>query len=494
VGLIFISSHGLLRRAGGGGFDSVRLLLLFFFPLACLVLGQLLIASEFRQKTQLFLDGLPLPRWRMLAVKFGLGFLLMLLAAVMALAYVTWSARGTEAITLRFAALLLAKSSGWTAFLYTLCFAHAFLGRYRLFFGVAVLAGLVYCSILDLPIAEFGPFALIDFRFAYERFTWPTTALAITAGFVLLLTAVGFSLGLVRDATVAALLAEKMSAREKVFLTLCSLVVLFVSGEVYDRRKTFTPVQMPGAAEARHGAVHVLASAAVDAPSREETAALQRTADAVAAELGALTDYLGCNSYPPIFIVHRRDLAAKDLVHGDLKWEQGLLVRANLTAKDFKIDALQEWLLRESLGVHTSGLADRERNAWAFDALQWWWPRSQHGTRTALDEAVQVEHATPTLPAFTPAEIRTWFSVRKTIGEDKADALAGSSLAVLAARHGLAGVQRFFTARFGGAEPNDVRAWWHDLIRPTPVRLRAATGVNEETVAADWRAAMTARP
>jgi hypothetical protein len=251
---------------------------------------------------------------------------------------------------------------------------------------------------------------------------------------------------------------------------------------------------MPGAIEARHGVVHVLVSAAVDAPSREETAALKRTADAVAAELGALTDYLGCDSYPTVFIVHRRDLEATDLQHGELKQTQGLLVRANLTAPDFKIEKLHEWLLRESLGVHTAGMADRERNAWAFDAIQWWWPRSQHGTRSAWDEARRVEQAAPKLPAFTPTQLHTWFSVRKGIGEKNADALAGSSLAVLAERHGVDSVHRFLSARFAQGQPDDTRAWWHDVLRSTPARLRAATGLSEEAFTTEWRTAMAAPP
>ncbi|MEP6673128.1 MAG: hypothetical protein ABJF10_28515, partial [Chthoniobacter sp.] len=237
AGLILISSHGVIRRAGGGGFESVRLLLTLFLPLACLVLGQLLIASEFRQKTQLFLEGLPLPRWRMLAVKFSLGLVLTLLISTLALGYVAWPARHTEALTPRFATLLFLKGAGWAAFVYTLCFAHSFLGRYRVPFGLALAGGLLYCSNLGLPISEFGPFALVDNRFAFERFVWPVHAFLVTGALVLALAVFGFWLGLVRDATVAALLAEKMSAREKVFLSLFSFVVLLVGGEVSEHRR-----------------------------------------------------------------------------------------------------------------------------------------------------------------------------------------------------------------------------------------------------------------
>lgn len=213
--LILISSNALLRRAGGGGFEAVHLLLITVIPLVSLVLGQLLIAQEFRHKTQLFLEGLPLPRWRMLAVKFGLGLVLILSAAAIALIYTGWTARHTEAMTPRFAALLAARTAAWTLCVYTLCFAHAFLGRYRIFFGVAIAFGLFAMSSLDLSLSEFGPFALMDQRFSYERLIWPGKALAMSGALILLLAGIGFYLGLVRDSTVAALLAEKMSTRKK---------------------------------------------------------------------------------------------------------------------------------------------------------------------------------------------------------------------------------------------------------------------------------------
>lgn len=494
AGLLLILSYGVLQRAGGGGFEAVRLLLYGFLPLASLVLGQLLIASEFRQKTQLFLEGLPLPRGWMLGVKFALGFLLVLLMTLLALGYVALLARNTEALTPRFAGLLAVKSVGWVAFIYTLCFAHAFLGRYRVPFGLALLTGLIYLISTGVEISSFGPFALLDNRFAYERYIWPVNALAVTAGLVLGLGALGFSLGLVRDATVAAMLAEKMSSREKLFLTMFILVGISVAAIVGEHRQNVAPVEIPGAFEARHGVVRVLVSAAVDAPSREETEALKRTADAAAAELGALTDYLGCDSYPPIFIVHRRDMKAGEFTYGDLKPKQGLLVRANLTAADFKIDALHTWLVRESLGIHTAGMADRERNAWVFDAIQWWWPRSQHGTVSAWEEAQRTEHAVPKLPDFTPAQLHTWYSVRKNLGDEPTDALAGSSLAVLAEHHGVESVRRFLSARFARRQPYDARAWWHDMLRSTGARLRASTGLSEEQFTAEWQVAMADRP
>ena len=493
AGLILIANHGLLRQAGGGGFESVHLMHYTFVPLACLVLGQLLIAQEFRQKTQLFLEGLPLPRWRMLAVKFGLGLGLVALTSATALIFVWGKARGTEAMTPRFATLLAGKSSGWAGFLYTLCFAHAFLGRYRVPFGVALVAGLAYCSSLDLPISQFGPFALIDDRFAFERFVWPVLALAVTGGLILLFTSLGFYLGLVRDATVAALLAEKMSSREKLFLTFLSLILILVGGEISEHRKTATPVQMPGASEVDRSVVRILASAAVDAPTRQEAVVLQHTVDSEGAELDAVTGYLGCVSYPPVFIVHRRDLAVNEFSNGDLKAVQGVLVRTNLIKPGFQLDALSAWLLHETLLAHTSGLAGRERNAWILDGFEWWWPRSKHGEISAWAEAVGTKGVVGTLD-FSAKRMHRWLTVRKEIGADQARMLAGSVLALLAERHGVASVRRFLADRFGPAQPVDARGWWRDVVTPNSMRLQAASGLSEEDLAAEWRHAFVSAP
>ena len=485
-GLVFIGANGALRRASGGGLAAVQFLHFSFVPLAGLVLGQILIATEFRQKTQLFLEGLPLPRWRMLAVKFALGFGVLLAAIALALFVAWWTQRGTAGMTPRFATLLALKSAGWVWFIFTLCFAHGFLGRYRLFFGVAIFFGLVALNGAGVRIVEFGPFALIDDRFAYERTVMPAAALGITAALGLTLAGLGFALGLVRDATVASLLAEKMSSREKVFLTFLSIAVMVVGTFLHEHYKNSTPVQMPGAVEVQRGVVRVVASAAVDVPTREEIAALERISARAAEELAALANYLGCKSFPPVFLVHRRDLAGGELHNGDLKYKQGVLVRANYLDAKFREDALHTWLVREALVAHTSGLAYRERNAWALDGLAEWWPRRERG----LDPA-WIAPARAAMPAgFSARHLAAWMSLRKAAGAEPARLLAATGIFVLGQRHGADARLHFLAAMFGPARPEDARGWIADVLHPA--RLRAAAGIDEETLVAEWRVDLAA--
>jgi hypothetical protein len=90
--------------------------------------------------------------------------------------------------------------------------------------------------------------------------------------------------------------------------------------------------------------------------------------------------------------------------------------------------------------------------------------------------------------------LHTWYSVRKNLGDEPTDALAGSSLAVLAERHGVESVRRFLSARFARRQPYDARAWWHDMLRSTGARLRATTGLSEKQFTAEWQVAMADRP
>ncbi|MEI9898249.1 MAG: hypothetical protein WDN28_31430 [Chthoniobacter sp.] len=164
----------------------------------------------------------------------------------------------------------------------------------------------------------------------------------------------------------------------------------------------------------------------------EETATLQRTANHVAAELGALADYLGCDSFPPVFIVHRRDLAAGELVYGDLKIEQGVLVRVNLTSSDFSADALDEWLLSDTLFRHTHGMPDATAMPGCSMACSGGGrapttERSPPGTKQVRTGRTAAEIAN-----FTPARLHEWFAVRKMVGDKEARAFAGSALALLA--------------------------------------------------------------
>ena len=494
-GFVLIGGNSMIHRAGGSGFFAVRFLFLTFLPLACLVLNHALIATEFRHKTQLFLEGLPLPRWRMLLVKYALGLGLMFAAVVTVLLIAWWSGRGTEAMTPRFAMLLVLKSVGWVAFAYALFFAHAFLGRYRIAFAVLILLALTTLNQAGVEISNFGPFQLIDERFAFERQVLPTSALWSTAGLVLILTPLGFGLGLVRDATVATLLAEKMSSREKVFMTFLALAGIMMAGYLQDHFTNATPVRLPGASEGFDGVAQVYATAAVDAPKTEETAQLAKAAQETANGLAALAAYLRCNSLPPVFIVHRRDLAANEFQNGNLKAVQGLMVRVNLTAPEFESKRLQAWITREILITRTHGIAKRERNAWVLDGFAVWWSNREGIAQPSEHWRSVTSMAVKALPPdFSGKQLHRWYSTRKDVGEDNARALAAVGLATLERLHGEEACRQFLSSSFSREFSADARGWLRDVLNPVESRLRHAANIPVDAFVKEWRESISSKP
>ena len=98
--------------------------------------------------------------------------------------------------------------------------------------GVGIIGMLLWAQQeAGVMITRFGPFELVSDRFAYERFEIPVDALGMTGILIIVITSFGFALGLVRDASLATMLSEKMSAREKMALTaLCVLGLVLVMG------------------------------------------------------------------------------------------------------------------------------------------------------------------------------------------------------------------------------------------------------------------------
>jgi hypothetical protein len=372
-----------------------------------------------------------------------------------------------------------------------LFYSHAFLGRYRIGFAVLVLLAFIWLHEAGVETTRFAPLQLMDERFAFERHHFPGEAFWTTIGLAALLTALGFGLGLVRDATVATLLAEKMSSREKVFTTFLGLAGLFLAMYLSEHFKTATPVKLPGASEGFEGVVQVYATAAVDAPKAEETAILAKTARDTAKQLSEMAEFLRCSSLPPVFIVHRRDLGANEFQDGALKWDQGLMVRTNLTATDFDPERLQVWIERQMLVTRTRGLANRERNAWVLDGFLVWWSNREGTENRSRHWAAILAASAEAMPRdFSREHLKRWYSFRHQAGEIKARCLAGVGFDTLVRQHGEEACRKFSGEFFARDYPEDVRGWLRDISNPAGRRLRRAANISLDDFVKEWRKAV----
>lgn len=493
-GLVMLHRNEVLARFAGSTFASVQILLRLFLPVSCLVLGNTLIAGEFRNHTQLFLEGLPMPRWMMLAVKYALGLATAVASAMLMVATAWWFAHGGEVMTPRFTALLLVKAAGWAWFCWAVCFGHAFLGRYRLVTGIVIVGGLIWAeSSLGLQVDRFGPFDLIGSRFAYERFVWPVVSLWTTAAVIVSVTALGFALGLVRDATVAALLSEKMSSREKTALTVIAIVALVMVGTVVQQRRDTSPLHLPGSADVALRAATVSVAAAVKDPTEKEKAALAAHAQAAAGLLAGAGDYLGCQHLPPLFLVHRRDMQRGEFEDGDLDSRQGCLVRLNLVETPPDDVALQARLLKQVLGANQHERLNSDERGWVLDGFSQWWPlRDKAGTAAAFMDQCG-ERSLLEKTSLTGDDLRRWLEFTERADDEKSTAACAGVGVIVLGKAGAEQRRQFLGGVLGYSAPHDFRASVHDALNPVSTLLQAATGMDLDALARQWNAALHAR-
>jgi hypothetical protein len=474
------------KAARGGGetpFEGLRLFLALMGTLGALVLNHRLVALEYQSRTQLFLEGLPLARWKMVAVKYFLGLGALLLVFGAAIAINCGLAALHEPLPGRQAAILWARALTALWAIHGLFFLMGFMGRYRLALYLALGIG---CSIIQdrkmVDLAHFGPAGLLDARFAYERETFPWEALRVTwalgAGCVLL----AFGLSLTREGSVAAILSEKMSHREKVFMAALLAGMVFAGSVMSDKAKK-EPFDLLGAAVAeREGVLVKVASGAgeSDPPAR-------RLAEHVAEELVAARLYLGLESLPPVYITARRDLDANLYEKGALETTEGVHARANFFSADWRDDDFVAWLLREVLAAATDGRATLESKRWVLDGFGLYWTGRNHLVEPLeRDQTLALRALYGVENGFAPKDLRAWLSYNERVGRDIAAGVAWSGLKTLARRQGAERCRGFLRGALGARESKDFRA--SVRTKSSDQMLREQAGVEPALFFAQWTA------
>lgn len=493
AGLFALTSNKVIGNAGGSVFFMISQLWFWIFPLASLVLATGLVSSEFRNRTQLFLEGLPMPRWLMLLVKYLLGFGILITSTVVLLTAAWWKGRHAEAMTLNFSMLLLVKLVGWSWFCWAVCFLHGFLGRYRAWSGVGLVLGLMLLQQTGgVLVTEFGPFDLISARFAYERFIWPTEALWVTVGLIIGLTGLGFAMGLARDTTLASMLSEKMSMREKIVFTIMALAALFAVGSYQQRLESQKRLVLPGAVDFQQGVAMVSAAAAVIAPTPEEEQALEDQGRAVSEMLGQMAVYLDCKTLPPVFLIHRSDFTDSQVEIHMSESTKGVLMRYNfLTLKD--ADAkLHSPLVRAVLMSHQWDRLASDSRDWVLEGFATWWPVREQVKTPADFIKLRSSLGEPSNLELRGSDLKNWLKAKADLTPDQQATCTGLGIIALG-NYGDDSRRRFLAAVLGYSAPKDVRASLHDWFNPVEGILKSTTGGDFTSLAAKWNAAMPSR-
>jgi hypothetical protein len=473
VGYPVIAATERVRGQAGTAFEGLRLFVIVLGLLSGLVLCHRLVVLEFQAKTQLFLAALPVARWRMLAVKYGLGLAVMFTLLGLSFTFAVVSAWNRELFTARFLAIVALRAFSVLWFAYSLFFVMGLLGRYRV---ALYLAGLLALMALHehtrLQLDRFGPVALLDTRFAYETEFYPWADLRTTWALAMAFVALAFILGLVREGTVAALLAEKMSHREKIFVA-ALMVGLTWSLAVLSEKVKKAPFDLQQAATERRPGV--LVKVAYGGTGGEPEA--RRLAAVVVQEVAAARDYLGLQEVPPLFITRRRDLDARRYERGELVEAEGIHVQANFGSKDWQDQPFIAWLLRETLITASEGRLELESKRWVLDGFALFWTLRERGEAPLAADKVRALRALYGVEGgFTSQDLRRWLSFEERVGRDIASAVAWSGIHTLAVHHGSKGCQQFLRAVLGEALPKDFRAALRERRGSTERRMLEATG------------------
>jgi hypothetical protein len=486
LGLLLVALSVLLAGEAGNALEALRFFIITFGVIAALVICGRLVVREYNGKTQLFLESLPLTRGHMIAVKYTLGLAILFSLVVGALAALLPIVARHQPVTILFVEIVCARAFAFAFFIYSFFFVTGMLGRYRMAIYLGIVVGLLVLTMTtDMELRRFGPLELMNTRFAFERDHFPAGALSQTLTLGVAFSAIGFLLGLMREGSVAAMLAEKMSHREKVFVTAVFLGFLFV-GSMFDKAQQKRPFDLPGAIVEESGGVTVkLSVGQLQDRQAGEVLAMQ-----IHGELAAAVEYLGLAYSPPVFITTRRDLDANRYELGELVRGEGVLARVNFSAPEFDRDRFLAWLVREFLIEATDGRARLESKMWILDGFGPFWQR-RRGVNVALADdrrlALRAVYGTTGGTGLSEVDLALWHSFRERVGEGVAAGVAWSGLDILARRYGPERSREFLRAVLASRAPDDARALWFEERNPIEEQFERHVGVPMTDFIAAWR-------
>jgi len=486
-----LQAFGSLQVGTSGGvFEEMSTNFTYLLPITGWILSHFLIVTEFRQKSQLFIEGLPLPRWRMIAVKcaIALGFAAMMVLGSILIGW--WIGGKSTAMTPRFFGILAASGIAWSALVCSFFFLTAFLGRYRVAVHLFLLILLMYLiGASPLPVGDFPPFALLT-RLGSERDVWPVANLLWTALLVTIFVALSFLLGLVREGSVASMMGEKMSYREKIFFgAVVFALLMLVSSQVQPEGE---PFDLPGAlSEETHG-IQLFVSP--EDPTRVMDADVL-LAMQLAKTLARHRDWMGIepSRFPAVYLVERSDLKPAEIKAETIDDEPVVLLFANYLAEGFSPDQLAAEAMIEALEKRSYGRITKEDRAWIADGVEGFW-QYQNAPTEWVREKEQQAAAAVIQHGLDLADLKRWQTYVKTAGEVDSKLIAWMGMRWLAETHGDEVLQTLARSTIGRAvKGEDARAAFHDFLHPITRSFEETTGTRLPDFVREWKAYIMAR-
>lgn len=473
---------------GAGAFAGVGSGLFKIMLVAGLMLGHVLIATEYQGKTQLFLEGLPLPKWRMITMKLILGLGLACLYATGSV-FIGWlAARGSEVVTANFLGILISSACGWAMFVTGFFLVTGFLGRYRIIIFATILVTILILFNTNVPVKDFPPYALIDSsRFGLERDLWPAHNLKITGAMIAGWILAAYILGLAKEGSLSSMLGEKMSYREKMFIGgAFGIGVLMLSNYIFTPKKG-EAFSVPGAiVEEWEGVEVAISPEELDNPIDLEVS----IASKLARRLAKQRDWLEIpkDEFPKIFVVEKSDIEEVERIDSeDVADQNVVLMYAGYRQKEYSDNRLLSWTLSYVLRKYSLGRVTQEDRWWIVCGLEGLW-ELEEATPELLAEREQMAVEAVKKHGLTIENLMDWSKYQEDAEWRSADAVAWMGMRKLVAEKGKQAVLKFAQATvLERVTREDSRAVaWH-YINPVTPAFKTATGLELEDFTNLWR-------
>lgn len=469
----------LLVNAGdqGGRFAALVRFTGVFGTLGAAVTANRLFAREYAGTTQLFLEVLPVTRARVLATKWLTGAVFQAGLVATAWAVTLWWMRRTEVITLHDAGRALLAAEAFALALWSYAAMAGMLGRYRYIAWLAVgLLLFLLDEVAKVPMGEMPLLRLLNDTSAMARTPVPARALADAAVVTVAAALVTAVLGLKGSGGLAAALARRMTARERVFVIVAFVVALMVADRLKKERElpAFDLAEATRSTATR-GLVGVMTTDDVD------TSRAQELGQSVAADVDSLATALGIEKPPPVFLLPQRGLDPTDTDRAHLAKTQGIVLRA---APDAEPSVVRASVLHELLVDTTDRRGLKEDRHVLLDGLAVWW--AVRGD-AALRETWWRRAAASTLPLSRASALR-WNETNERLGDCLANAVAFALVDALADTAGQAALERLAARLF--VKPKS--ALQAALSEATPEALLREAGTDWDTLTAQAEARRTA--
>ena len=232
-GLIIFMSF----KSGSDGSAFQRLTYIYhsIFLTAIAMLSRFLFVDEFKTDTRMFLDALPIHRWKVILVKIIISYAVTFLFSSIAILCITLALKEQENMTIEFFFMLVTRFGLYAVFLATFSFTLSLLGKYRIALWVLFVLPAVNKDIYE-PAYDFihslPAFQLLK-NAGFEREFWPISAIVWSCVLIIVLTASSYFLALFRNSNIVYFLYKKMSDKERftvIAITFCLLILIVLKG------------------------------------------------------------------------------------------------------------------------------------------------------------------------------------------------------------------------------------------------------------------------